>query len=406
MTSEAPVILSLSGVGTVIEGGTVTFTASVSGTEPIAYQWNRDGVAIPNANSSTFTLANIQSWDSGAYTLVVSNAHGTDTSFPLTVVNTSVLTLLEAPVDTTVSLGVAQLIGGGSFMETVDMVKFAAFAEDIQVSTMINALVSQLTMINSESFPFQIAMSLFPNTWRSTIGGKEILVSFSVKFIDETNPTEFVEVTEEHQYTLEIPGMANREFLSVYRENIDGSVTYVTNATLVPGETYLYTFSIDSNSVYSIIDPGALIIGPGIGSDPHVTTLDGRHRIMKKIRGRDRDVTILSDQQTSIRGRIQGYRLGDYLSQVQIMRDKRMVCEIDFHKNEIRVLDGGFVKEIRQVNSSGLKNSVNSNKLRQLLFLDALNPGGVYLYVDFNQRYLCPVFNQVIQNTNLRGELV
>jgi hypothetical protein len=64
------------------------------------------------------------------------------------------------------------------------------------------------------------------------------------------------------------------------------------------------------------------------------------------------------------------------------------------------------VSNVDKVNSAGLTNSVNSNRLRQMLLLKGLNPGGVFMYIDFNQRYICPIFNQAIQNESLTGLLV
>lgn len=44
------------------------------------YQWRFEGVAIPEATNSSFTLTMVQPADAGSYTVVVSNAFGTATS--------------------------------------------------------------------------------------------------------------------------------------------------------------------------------------------------------------------------------------------------------------------------------------------------------------------------------------
>ncbi|HEV7923937.1 MAG TPA: LamG-like jellyroll fold domain-containing protein, partial [Verrucomicrobiae bacterium] len=72
-------------------GGFVTFTAAVSGTQPIQLQWQRNGVNILNATASTLTLASLQAGEAGTYTLFASNSLGVTNSLP------AVLTILPPP---------------------------------------------------------------------------------------------------------------------------------------------------------------------------------------------------------------------------------------------------------------------------------------------------------------------
>jgi uncharacterized delta-60 repeat protein len=61
-------------------GATVTFSATVAGTPPWGLQWRKDGINIPYATLNTFTLANVQLADSGAYSLYANNSAGGATS--------------------------------------------------------------------------------------------------------------------------------------------------------------------------------------------------------------------------------------------------------------------------------------------------------------------------------------
>lgn len=61
-------------------GGSVTFNVIASGTVPLAYQWQKDGVAIPGATGGTLTVNNVQLSNVGSYTVVVSNAAGSVSS--------------------------------------------------------------------------------------------------------------------------------------------------------------------------------------------------------------------------------------------------------------------------------------------------------------------------------------
>ena len=68
----------------VVAGGSASFSVSASGSEPLSYQWKKDGTAVVGATSSTLTLTNLQSNQAGAYTVTVSNAAGSVTSNPAT----------------------------------------------------------------------------------------------------------------------------------------------------------------------------------------------------------------------------------------------------------------------------------------------------------------------------------
>ncbi len=63
-------------------GGLVTFSAVVQGTQPIRLQWQFNGTNILNANTSSLTLAGLQTNEAGNYTLVASNALGFTNSLP------------------------------------------------------------------------------------------------------------------------------------------------------------------------------------------------------------------------------------------------------------------------------------------------------------------------------------
>ena len=66
---------------TVNYGEYLNFGPSVSGAQPITFQWLKDGIAIPWANSSTFSKGgNTTPADSGQYTLTATNTVGTTTS--------------------------------------------------------------------------------------------------------------------------------------------------------------------------------------------------------------------------------------------------------------------------------------------------------------------------------------
>jgi hypothetical protein len=71
-----PVITEQPQSQTVNAGGTASFHVEASGAGPLAYRWRRNGVNIPDANTDTLVLSNVQLSDAGVYTVVVSNVGG------------------------------------------------------------------------------------------------------------------------------------------------------------------------------------------------------------------------------------------------------------------------------------------------------------------------------------------
>jgi hypothetical protein len=310
----------------------------------------------------------------------------------------------------TTGLTVGQLIGGGSSNSTsVSAKKFSATSSvlfDRVFSSGSTSSTVRLVLTNAASIGYEKSLSVFPNTWRTTTGGYSSPIAFSIKFVDPSNLSSFVSNPGTQTYTISVPEIANRAHLKIYKENADGTATFVTDATKVTGESYLYAFSLTTNSVYTVADSGVMFASAGVGSDPHVTTLSGRHWVMQTIKGKNRDIQVLADKKHSITGHIQGYPNGEFMSKSVITENGKPVCEIDFQKRKIKIINDSLVKLVGKTDSSSVENSNNSNKGRQTLLINAFNPGGVLLYVDFGTRYLCPIFRQAIQNPDLKGLVV
>jgi hypothetical protein len=65
---------------TVPRGSNATFNVTVSGATPLSYQWRFNGAPIEDATSSVLTVKNVQVFNEGAYSVVVTNAFGSATS--------------------------------------------------------------------------------------------------------------------------------------------------------------------------------------------------------------------------------------------------------------------------------------------------------------------------------------
>lgn len=91
---------------TVTVGQPATFTIAATGTAPLAYQWQRNGVVIADATTTSYTLATTTLADSGAaFRAVASNVAGSATSNAATLtVATSAPVLTITPQPTNVSV--------------------------------------------------------------------------------------------------------------------------------------------------------------------------------------------------------------------------------------------------------------------------------------------------------------
>ncbi len=76
----APVFTTQPASQTVAVGAAVTFGVAVSGIPAPALQWRKDGAAIANATTASFSLPAVATADAGAYTVVATNAAGSATS--------------------------------------------------------------------------------------------------------------------------------------------------------------------------------------------------------------------------------------------------------------------------------------------------------------------------------------
>ncbi len=103
-----PSIVTQPASQTVTGGTNVNFTVVATGTPPLAYQWRFNGANVSGATATVYSLANVQTAQSGNYTLVVSNFVSAVTSAVavLTVTNPIPPTIVTQPTSQTVAAGV------------------------------------------------------------------------------------------------------------------------------------------------------------------------------------------------------------------------------------------------------------------------------------------------------------
>jgi hypothetical protein len=73
---QPPVITTQPQSQAAIVGGSVNFTAAVSGRAPLGYQWRTNGAALPGQTNATLSLLNVQPQDFTDYSVLVTNTDG------------------------------------------------------------------------------------------------------------------------------------------------------------------------------------------------------------------------------------------------------------------------------------------------------------------------------------------
>jgi sugar lactone lactonase YvrE len=90
VTPVPPSITTQPASQSVLAGGSVTFSVVAAGTTPLTYQWNKNGVAIPNAVDPTYVYSGAQLADNNAkITVTVTNVVSSITSSAATLTVTS-----------------------------------------------------------------------------------------------------------------------------------------------------------------------------------------------------------------------------------------------------------------------------------------------------------------------------
>ena len=88
-----------------IVGTNVSFTIEARGTSPFAYQWQFNGVDIPNATNAVLALNDVQPANGGVYRVVIRNSLGSATSAGATLIALVPAAIMIHPQNQTATMG-------------------------------------------------------------------------------------------------------------------------------------------------------------------------------------------------------------------------------------------------------------------------------------------------------------
>ena len=130
-------------------GGTATFTAQPNGLDlyTYTYQWQEDGTNIPGATNSTYTIANLATNNTDAYTVIVDNGDGN----PVTSA-AAVLTVENIPFAITFQPLSQQVMKGDAVTLAASVVGTAALSYQWQMWNPTSATWSSIPSATNNSF--------------------------------------------------------------------------------------------------------------------------------------------------------------------------------------------------------------------------------------------------------------
>jgi hypothetical protein len=80
VVSAPPTIIDQPPDLSVSAGEQATFRVLAEGSQPLAYQWQRNGQEVPGATASSFTTPPLEAGDDAIFSVVITNEAGTVTS--------------------------------------------------------------------------------------------------------------------------------------------------------------------------------------------------------------------------------------------------------------------------------------------------------------------------------------
>lgn len=248
-------------------GGTVAFSATFYGNQPMTYQWQADTgtgyTNIPGATTTTLTLTNLQYVQAGSYRLAATNSVGDNASTPatLTILNPAGLQFTwSAPVSITnltadqilpYNLGGALgVVGAAVFGNTAPIIVNLAGGRSITFKNDGSIATSTGSGPAVGAYPAATALTT------SNTNFDNVLNQF--RYDDGSHTITLNNLTPGETYSVQLFALDNRTFgtnrLSYFQDGDDAAISVETSATNAMGDNayVLGTFTA-SNTTETIV---------------------------------------------------------------------------------------------------------------------------------------------------------
>lgn len=227
---------------------------------------------------------------------------------------------------------------------------------------------------------------------RSSINGKDAILSFFIKVFDESED-QFIQnfSSSPLEFEFNLPSYYSRSQLRLYREEANGTTTEISGG-ITKVMNSLFSLALETNSVYTVTDSDSIIPSAGIGSDPHITTLFGETYTLHKLSKYGSRLNILKTPHGQITGRVTGLSKGEFLDSADISVGGKSVLSVKFggSGSKVKILDSSRVREIQNVHVE-VDKFRKSSRVNRVFFVKDILDGGVYLFVNDQHRYICPI---------------
>jgi hypothetical protein len=170
-TPVAPYIVAQPTNRTVVVGQTASFSVAAGGTPPLFYQWSVNGTNIVNGTNATLTLTNVQTNQTGNYSVVIANALGSTNSANALLTVYGLPPLITAqPANQTVAVGQT-----ASFSVTASGTAPLSYQWSVNGTNIVNGTNPTLTLTNvqlSQAGNYSVAIA---NAYGSTNSSSAVL---------------------------------------------------------------------------------------------------------------------------------------------------------------------------------------------------------------------------------------
>ena len=177
VNAAAPSIVTQPQSQNVNAGSDVTFNVGAVGTDPLSYQWRLNAVNISGATASSYTRINVQSGDTGSYSVVVNNSSGSATSA------NAVLGLNAPPAITTQPQNQTVNPGGSATFSVVATGTSLSYQWRQNGADIVDATASSYTLTNAQPVDAGDYTVLVSNPAGSVLSAAALLTVNSPAFV-------------------------------------------------------------------------------------------------------------------------------------------------------------------------------------------------------------------------------